>query len=191
MRITGGELLNRRLEVPRTDLRPSQDRVREAMFSSIATLVPGCRFLDLFAGTGSVGLEAWSRGAASVCWVESARPVLAALRKNVGQLCGDAQVEEVKIVEDDAIAFLARDSVLQFDIIFADPPYDRDGSGQWLKKTLLALEPGSMLAPDGLFLFERAANEPEYDGDKWVMTGSKVYGETRLDFFVRMSRNES
>jgi 16S rRNA (guanine(966)-N(2))-methyltransferase RsmD len=89
MRVTGGTLGGRLLKVPKGDaVRPTQDMVRQALFSSFATLVPGSRFLDLFAGSGAVGLEAWSRGAAYVCWVESDPRAFRVLKENVETLCG-------------------------------------------------------------------------------------------------------
>ena len=92
MRITGGELGGRRLEVSPT-IRPTQDMVRQAVFSVLAARVPEARVpearvLDLFAGSGSLGLEAWSRGAASVCWVEGDGKTCAILKKNVETLTG-------------------------------------------------------------------------------------------------------
>ena len=87
MRVSGGALGGRRIEVPGGDrVRPTQDMVRQALFSSLAALVPECRFLDLFAGSGAVGLEAWSRGAAHVTWVERDPRTLAVLRGNVASL---------------------------------------------------------------------------------------------------------
>ena len=88
MRITGGQYCNREIQVPKTDLiRPTQDRVRQAVFNIIQTEVAGCDFLDLFAGSGAVGLEALSRGAASATFVEQSRKHLEVLRKNLGVLC--------------------------------------------------------------------------------------------------------
>lgn len=124
MRVTGGILRGRRIMVPGNLARPSQDRVREALFSVLGNAVEGAEFLDLFAGTGAVGLEAWSRGAGFVCWVESNRRVLSLLRSNLRLLCGDSSTTQ--IVGADAARFLRKGlAKRRFDIIFADPPYDK------------------------------------------------------------------
>ena len=70
LRITGGTHRGRNIKVPKDDVRPTQDMVREALFSILQVDIGGCRFLDLYGGSGAVGLEAWSRGADFVCWVE-------------------------------------------------------------------------------------------------------------------------
>jgi len=120
-------------------IRPTQEKVRQALFSALGEKIEGCRFLDLFAGTGAVGLEAWSRGASSVCWVEIDARVFSVLRRNVLHLCvsqGDANGNEAgassiktRTVRADAVKFLSktgRESAL-YDVIFADPPYDTRG----------------------------------------------------------------
>ena len=86
MRLTGGEHSGRLLKVPADGTRPTQDKVRAAIYSSLAAAIPGARVLDLFAGTGALGLEAWSRGAAWVDWVESGPNALRALRDNLKAL---------------------------------------------------------------------------------------------------------
>ena len=105
IRITAGEWRGRQLKVPHGDVRPAQDRVRLAVFSSLADRVPGARVLDLFAGTGAYGLESLSRGAASVIWVENDRRVLAVLRENIESLCPE---QVARIVSADALRFLER-----------------------------------------------------------------------------------
>ena len=86
MRLTGGEHSGRLLKVPSDGTRPTQDKVRAAICSSLAALLPGARVMDLFAGTGAMGLEAWSRGAAWVVWVESGNNALRVLRDNLRAL---------------------------------------------------------------------------------------------------------
>ena len=110
MRITGGILRGRKIRTPGNKIRPTQDKVREALFSILDDKVCKAGFLDLFAGCGAVGLDAWSRGAASVYWVESDRRVLSTLKQNVQQLCKDnclsskasAQKREVMVFAADA-----------------------------------------------------------------------------------------
>ncbi len=181
IRITAGEWGGRLLKVPRGDLRPAQDRVRLAVFSSLAERVRGARTLDLFAGTGAYGLEALSRGAASAVWVENDRRVLEVLRENVTTLGGPGQAGAV--VFADALRFLERGAVdAPFDLIFADPPYDRDGS--WLKKILSALTGRTILKSDGLLVMEQSVNVPEVSREGWQQLKRRVYGGTQIDYIA-------
>ena len=187
MRVTGGVLGGRTIEAPRGQaVRPTQDRVRLALFSSLASRVAGCRFLDLFAGSGAVGLEAWSRGAVAVCWVEQSARVLPVLRRNVETLCGSAPGGAWRVVRADALRFVERAApAAVFDIVFADPPYDREGRRDWVGDLLRSLRRAPILAPGGIFAMEQAADEPAVSDAGWTVTGPKVYGGTRLYLFNR------
>lgn len=192
IRITGGRLGRRLIRVPARGVRPTQDRVRAALFSSLADRVPGAWVLDLFAGSGALGLEAYSRGAAGVWWVESDRQALAVLKENVRQLCGAAvqdgdglgstvlpAAQETRVVEGDAMRFLRRDPPGRvFDLVFADPPYDRDGA--WLKNILSVLGAGSMLSASGIFVMEESAQCPVVPLAGWRLLKAREYGETRI-----------
>ena len=185
IRITAGEWRGRLLRVPRGDVRPAQDRVRLAVFSSLADRVPGARVLDLFAGTGAYGLEALSRGAAAVTWVENDRRVLAVLRENVEAFCGpDAHgVRGLAVVPTDALRFLARGGGdAPYDLIFADPPYDRDGG--WLKKILSALTGQSILKSSGVLVMEQSMHVPAVAREGWQQLKRRVYGETQIDYIA-------
>ena len=207
MRITGGELGGRRLEVSPT-IRPTQDMVRQAIFSALAAVVPGARVLDLFAGSGSLGLEAWSRGAGSVCWVESDGRTLALLKKNIELLTGHNGRDRIpssgsvrassadgtspgadavppgaiSVVRADALAYLARQAAGRgpWDLILADPPYDKDGRAHWLEKTLSALAAAPILAPDGILVFEQGDDEPVAQVPGWTCFWTRSYGGTRV-----------
>jgi len=126
MRIIAGTYGGRRLQAPPGDAtRPTSDRVREALFSILGDRVTGARVLDLFAGSGALGLEALSRGAAAVTFVDSAPAAIRALRANLDALLADAEV-----VRADALRWLhgaARDA-RQYDLVFLDPPYRRAGA---------------------------------------------------------------
>jgi 16S rRNA (guanine966-N2)-methyltransferase len=120
MRIIAGEWGGRRLVAPPgRDTRPTADRVREALFSILGPL-DGERVLDLYAGSGALGLEALSRGAGSATFVERAAPALRALRANI-----DALEAEARVVGGDVAGFLrsARDEGAEYDLVFLDPPY--------------------------------------------------------------------
>jgi len=181
IRITAGEWRGRLLRVPHGDVRPAQDRVRLAVFSSLADRVPGARVLDLFAGTGAYGLEALSRGAAAATWVENDRRVLAVLRENVTTLCGPDR--GAAVVPEDALRFLVRGGGdAPYDLVFADPPYDRDGG--WLKKILSALTGRSILKSDGLLVMEQSVHVPAVTREGWQQLKRRVYGETQIDYMA-------
>ena len=199
MRITGGEFCGRRLKVPK-GVRPTQDRVKEALFSSLGDRICGGRFLDVFAGSGAVGLDALSRGSVFVCWVEADKRVLKVLNENVELVCGaadeagDGGHERMRIIRSDAMAFLDRESATgSYNVIFADPPYARDGSHTWIRKALKALGVSPMLEADGVLVVEQAAGDQicEHDDDDWTLIRNKVYGETRLLFFKKGKRYEN
>jgi 16S rRNA (guanine966-N2)-methyltransferase len=121
-RIVAGSAKGRRLAVPPRVTRPTSDRAREAMYSSLAGMIDieGIRVLDLFAGTGAVGLEALSRGAAAVCFVESDRAVCDVLRRNVDAVA----LPGAEIHRRPAAAYLVGSGADEpFDLVFADPPY--------------------------------------------------------------------
>ena len=120
MRITGGEWRGRRFESPGDPrARPTTERVREAWMNIVRERLPGARCVDLFAGTGAMGLEALSRGAASCDFVELTQKNLDALGRNLSALAADG----ARIVRADALRFAAKLSPLAYDIAFADPPY--------------------------------------------------------------------
>lgn len=185
MRITGGDLRGRVLTVPKgMILRPTQDRIRQAAFNIIGPRIVGSRFLDLFAGTGAVGLEAWSRGAKSVVSVESGRQALAALEANVKALCPYG----VTIWRGTLSLFAKAGSGGEpFDIAYADPPYGtRDGRFgvdprlAIVRETLDAVYSARLMRPGGLLIWEcRADMKPEV-GSMWNQLQRKDYGSTSL-----------
>jgi len=180
MRITGGELRSRLIPAKGLQIRPTQDKVREALFSSIGARVRGCRFLDLYAGTGSVGLEAWSRGAAAVHWVEYDAKLAGALRTRVAGLCTVEDGREAVVDQQDAEVFLKRDEPV-FDILFADPPYEVSRTPEWFRKILNGIGGGSMVARGGSLILEVAAKSP-VPGDvaPWRLAKEKSYGGSKL-----------
>jgi 16S rRNA (guanine966-N2)-methyltransferase len=166
-------------------VRPTQDRVRESLFASLGGSLAGARFLDLYAGSGVVGLEALSRGADRVTWVERDRRVLAVLRRNVGELGGNVR----DIVPADAMAFLRRGAGLEpFSLIFADPPYgtftpsrDRKGRSEDMVSRFFGLiERGEWLAPGGRVIVEVDIREDLEVPPGWGLLAEKRYGRTKI-----------
>lgn len=183
LRITGGGLGGRRLRVPPGDgVRPTQDRVREALFSSLQPIIQGTAFLDLFAGSGAVGLEAWSRGAERVCWVEQDRRVFATLKGNVEALLGSEAAVDCRC--QDVFAFCRGwRGERGFDVIFADPPYAERGAGAGLAGRLLEALSGDrqpLVAPGALLVLEQGAREPVPEAAGWEFLREREYGRTCL-----------
>ena len=140
MRIVGGSWRGRRLTVPAgTEVRPTPDRVRETLFNWLAPSLPGAQCLDLFAGTGVLGLEALSRGAAETMFVEYDAVLVRALEERIGALASEAQV-----FHEDALDFLASRPRRPFDVVFVDPPY-ATGLAQVLERLAGWLAPGHLV----------------------------------------------
>lgn len=178
MRITSGQLGGRTIKVP-PGIRPTQDKVRQALFSSLGELVAGARVLDLFAGSGAFGLEAWSRGASSVCWVEQNGKVFTLLKESVRALCGESP--DLQVVRSDAMLFLEKSHAAPFNLILADPPY-RAGV---LENTLRQAGARTILKVNGVVVFEQSTAEPIVELEGWRLANDKKYGETRLLTYVK------
>jgi 16S rRNA (guanine(966)-N(2))-methyltransferase RsmD len=178
-RIIAGTLGGRRVTMPPgRATRPTSDRVREALFSSLATLVDldGCRFADLYAGSGAVGIEALSRGAAHALFVESDARTAKVLRDNVAALGVTAAAE---LVVAPVARAVARRPAEPYQVIFADPPYDvPDGE---VSQVLAQLVANDWLAEDAVVVLERRTRD---EPPRWLegVTGlqSRRYGETTL-----------
>jgi len=139
VRIVGGRWRSRLIDVPaRPELRPTPDRVRETLFNWLGQRLDGCACLDLYAGSGALGFEAASRGAARVVMVEADRAVLAALRRSRERLAA----EQVEIVVGDALEYLARAGE-HFDVVFLDPPFRQNALPALLAKLPPRLQPGA------------------------------------------------
>ena len=185
-RIIGGAGKGRRLRTPRGDAtRPTGARVRQTLFDILAPRVPGCRFLDAFAGNGGVGLEALSRGAARVVLIDQSRPAIEAIRENARAVAGTGG--EVQVFHQDTRVALAAlgDSGVRFDLIYLDPPY---ASG--LYEPLIE-ESERVLEKTGLLIAEHFHKRalPETIG-RLVRTRSVRIGDHRLSFYARPSGGE-
>ncbi len=163
-------------------MRPTQDRVREAVFSSLGEYVVGAVVLDLFAGSGAYGIEALSRGADRVCWVESGREALKVLRRNVSELCGGETIG-ARVVGGDVWGFLdgAGKKGEGYTLLFADPPYDRAGEAGQLARLLAALEQREILALGGVLVYEQDAKEKVVvERAGWGLLRDRAYGKSRV-----------
>lgn len=177
-RIVAGSAGGRRLSVPKGDItRPTSERVREALFSilEVRGCVRGARVLDLFAGSGALGLEAASRGAAEVVLVDSAQRAAAAARANAAALA----LRRVTVVLASAERYLSRPASRPFDLVLLDPPYAF--AEESLARLLAALTEGEWLEPDAVVVVERSARSPQ---PRWPgslqRSDVRRYGETTV-----------
>lgn len=190
MRITGGIAGRRRLKVPPGHgVRPTSDRVKQAVFNSLGDLVIGARVLELFAGSGALGLECLSRGAASVVSVERSARHAALIRLNLAAAGLSPERFELRTQDAFAVIHQLAEAGERFDLVLADPPFwdknvnrrSESLSQQLLDETRLAL----LLAPEGLFVLGHASRDtltltPPWAGTKTIRHGDSVMAFLRV-----------
>jgi 16S rRNA (guanine966-N2)-methyltransferase len=178
-RIVSGLAGGRRLKVPPAGVRPTGDRAREALFNSLGTLVDleGAAVLDLYAGSGALGLEALSRGAGTVVFVESAPGVLPVLRANLAAV----GLPGGRVVAGSVPSVVAGPPPARFDVVLADPPYATPVSE--VLDVLNALADGGWLAPDAIVVVERSAREEPWEWPTpFAGLRDRRYGEAQLRY---------
>ena len=183
MRIIAGKAKGYSIIVPQGEVRPTQDRVREALFNILNPILPGARILDLFCGSGSVGLEALSRGAASVRMVDTARNSCAMARKNLEK----SKLTGGSVVQSDCLQFVRRDAG-QYDIIFADPPYCKAAGDRDMIAELMTDRLHELMAPGAYFIAEAQlgygvgdAHTRDFPG--WKLVDERTYGKNTILFY--------
>ena len=179
MRVVAGTAGGIQLLVPKTGVRPTMDRVKAAIFSSLGEAVLGARVLDLFAGSGALGIEALSRGAATAVFVEQDRHAITAIEKNLAKTKLKGSIRQAGV-----FAFLRRAaSNEKFQIIFADPPYDPMKSGERFTDKLLANDAlPQLLGLGGTFVLEKRPEESLSKMKWWRVIRQKAYGTTEVLF---------
>ena len=185
MRIIAGKARGRRLFAPKgQDTRPTPDRVRESLFSILGERVVGAAVLDLFAGTGALGLEALSRGASQVTFVERARTVLPTLQRNIDAV-GLPGTEVVLAAANRALQRLGA-SGRRFDLLFLDPPY----ALQLLGPTLEALIASDVLLPHTIVVCEHSGRDIAPKAPPaLVLQETRAFGDVALSFFKGVGEN--
>lgn len=181
MRIIAGRAKGLALKAPKGyDTRPTSDRVKEAMFSIIQGMETDALVLDLFAGTGALGLEAWSRGAKRVIFVEPNSLARKALWANIEKtgIASQAQISKL-----DALSFLRKYDEEPFDLIFMDPPYDNKISTQVLN----IIADKKLLSPRGIIIWEKSSKDsPLQPVSGLKLVKEKQYGDTMLLFLEQI-----
>lgn len=180
MRIVAGKFRGRRLKPPKgTDIRPTADRVREALFSIIARQLPEACVLDLYAGTGALGLEALSRGAAQAVFVDRNPEAVQLIRSNI-ELCGAGVLARLMPGKVDEILRILATEGATFELIFMDPPY---GKG-YIEKTLACLAP--VAVTESLVIAEHSTKDiPPGQCGEWQRAEVRRYGDTMISFYLR------
>lgn len=178
VRIVGGALRGRRVPVPERGVRPTSERTREAIFDILGPrLVAGARVLDLYAGTGALGIEALSRGASSADFVERSPEIARRLSRNLSELGfgAEARVHEADLDR----AELPRVLRGTWRLVFLDPPYDGDAGARWVE----ALASSSRLDPDGIVVYERRKGAAAPSPSAFTLATERTYGDTTVAFY--------
>lgn len=179
MRIIGGNLRGRKIKQPvLKSVRPTKDRVREAVFNMIAEKVPGSKVLDLFAGSGAYGLEALSRGAVSSLFVEKDETCAKILSENIDSL---SLTDSSEVIVSDVEAFLG-ENTRKFDLIFSDPPYGYNIT----RNILIMINQYDILNPSGMLVCEHSSSE-EVSVEEMYLSAykQKTYGDTTISIFQK------
>lgn len=178
MRIIAGSSRGTRLLEPAEVTRPTSDRVREAIFNVLRHVIPDAKVLDLYAGTGALGLEALSRGAQSCSFVDNDARALQCLRKNIAK----CRLTPTKVIEGQVVAWLERGRLPAYDLIFADPPYHRDGESDHITALLASELP---LAPGGILVLEVESERETPDRTGLTFLKRKDYGKTSVLYYEK------
>jgi 16S rRNA (guanine966-N2)-methyltransferase len=179
MRVIAGSAGGIRLAVAKRGVRPTMDRVKAAIFSSLGDSVPGARVLDLFAGSGALGIEALSRGASSALFVEEDRQSVEIIERNLAKTKLEGRVRQ-----QDVFDFLPHvPGEASFQIIFADPPYEKTKRGETYTEKLVTNEAlPRLVRSSGVFVLEKLPNEILPEMKLWRIVRRKTYGATEVLF---------
>ena len=179
VRIIGGRWRGTRLQVPQAPgLRPTSDRVRETLFNWLQPVLPGARVLDLFAGSGALGLESVSRGASHAQLVEADPRLARALQETVQRL---SAAGEVKVDHADALVWLQQPQAHPFDIAFVDPPFQ---AGLW--RAVLEVLPARLTGDAWLYLESPTGHAPDLTGE-WALHRESATREVRCALYRRVT----
>jgi len=178
MRVISGLAGGIPLVAPKTDIRPTMDRVKGAIFSSLEPGLEGARVLDLFAGAGTLGIEALSRGAKEAVFVEKEARAAEAIRRNLEK----TRLAGATVQVLDVFSYLDRLAPKgAFDFIFADPPYAKaPGERDFAPELMASPALGDALAPGGIFVLEKIPGQALALGTRWELLRERRYGATEV-----------
>ncbi len=182
LRIISGKQRGLQLKVPPNDVRPTTDFVREAIFSMLFD-VSNLEVLDLYSGSGALGIECFSRGAKRITFVENSRDVLNIIKKNISLL---KDCNNTSVVSGDAIDFLKR-TQQRFDLIFVDPPYATSP----YTDILTIIKSRDLLNQGGTIVFEMESKKEVEAIEGFEVVKNRKYGITRVMFFQHVTETES
>lgn len=187
MRVVSGIAGGIPLVAPKTDLRPTMDRVKGAIFDSFGESIVGARVLDLFSGSGGLGIEALSRGAASATLVEKDTLAVKAIHSNLTK----TRLQGAVVLNLDIFSYLHKLTTPGvFDFILADPPYaKKKGERDFGVELLSDLALANALAPEGLFILEKLPGSPLPKGTGWELLRERRYGATAVAYFRRATES--
>jgi len=183
LRIVAGKWRSRLLPViDAPGLRPTSERIRETLFNWLSPTIEGASCLDLFAGTGALGIEALSRGAAHVVFIEKSAAAVAAIRKNLG----DLEADNAEVFHRDAFDYLTRSDATPFDVVFLDPPFESDALSDLCG---LLQQYGWLKANATVYLEQDKDREKPRLPDGWVISHEKVAG--KVGYSLVSTNNET
>lgn len=184
MRVISGSAGGLALSVPDKVARPTMDKVRGAIFSSLGDAVPSARVLDLFAGSGSLGIEALSRGAESAVFVDTDRHATECILRNLRK----CRLQAASVQTMDVSRFIKTYAHPgAYDLIFADPPYRKEeGDADFTGPLLASAELAASLSPHGTFILETLSTDklPDLEQTPWSLLRSRTYGESGVHYLI-------
>ncbi|MCC5843108.1 MAG: 16S rRNA (guanine(966)-N(2))-methyltransferase RsmD [Verrucomicrobia bacterium] len=183
MHITGGQARGLRIETPPGNItRPTTDRVRESVFAILRDLIPDAQVIDLYAGSGSLGLEAASRGAEHVTWVEKHPATAALISQNFARLAPAGVTTRGAVKTQEVLSFLRGSGPESADLVFADPPYDKMRKNEELQELLRTMEQSRILKEDGILILEVGGRTRPVLPNPWNLMRKEEYGSTAILF---------
>lgn len=183
MRIVSGKYRGRVLSSPKNDdVRPTTDMIKESVFNVIQNYIPNCNFLDLFAGSGAMGIEAISRGASKVVFVDKSRDSARLVEENLAKIG-----EKAMVINTDFKSALARLKGEKFDVIYLDPPFIYTDIQEMLREISMY----NVLADDGIVVYESLYNKCEKPNILgYILQKSKKYGTISIDIYEKVKADE-
>jgi len=186
LRVISGSARGHKL-IPPTGLniRPTTDRIKEAVFSMIQNDLWEADFLDLFSGTGAIGIEALSRGAKSCTFVDSSKESIEIINKNIKQVSSTIKSSDYRILNQDILSAIAGLKDKKFDIIFMDPPYDKE----IIDTTLKCIGDNNILKENAFIVIEQSKDKPKPLEGKFTALKTKIYGLTTITIMKQEARS--